>query len=148
MIIRRDGCCCMLTIIKAFLDPNDSETQTQQWSALNVLDTGICHGMQVEGIKKELPEEYEKWQRDKFRYRFPGGESYMDLCHRLSTLVLELERTKRPVVVVSHLSTLQALYSYFRAIPVRKIPSVKIKSHTMVILSPHQYGWKEKRIEI
>uniref|UniRef100_A0A7S2KFQ1 6-phosphofructo-2-kinase domain-containing protein n=1 Tax=Bigelowiella natans TaxID=227086 RepID=A0A7S2KFQ1_BIGNA len=27
----------------AFLDPNDSETQTQQWSALNVLDTGICH---------------------------------------------------------------------------------------------------------
>eukprot|EP00469_Lotharella_globosa_P002071 CAMPEP_0167793788 /NCGR_PEP_ID=MMETSP0111_2-20121227/13416_1 /TAXON_ID=91324 /ORGANISM="Lotharella globosa, Strain CCCM811" /LENGTH=326 /DNA_ID=CAMNT_0007687067 /DNA_START=35 /DNA_END=1013 /DNA_ORIENTATION=+ len=34
---------------------------SQQWSALNLLDTGVCHGMKVEDIKKTLPEEYGKW---------------------------------------------------------------------------------------
>jgi len=133
---------------KAFLNPSNVQNQSQQWSALNVLDTGICHGMPVSEIKKKLPEEYRLWKRDPFRYRFPGGESYMDLCHRLSSVVLELERTRKPVVVVSHLSTLQALYSYFRAIPVDRAPSVDIKRHTVLILTPNQYGWKERRIGV
>jgi len=121
---------------------------SQQWSALNLLDTGVCHGMKVEDIKKTLPEEYGKWRKDAFRYRFPGGESYMDLCHRLSPLVLEIERTRRPVVVISHLSTLQALYAYFKAVPVHLAPTLKVKRHSLIILHPHIYGWKETNIDI
>ncbi|GAB5354813.1 hypothetical protein AAMO2058_000151500 [Amorphochlora amoebiformis] len=110
---------------------------SQQWSALNVLDTGLCHGMSVEEIKKKLPDDYKMWKKNPFRYRFPGGESYMDLCHRLSPLVLELERIRRPVVV--------ALYAYFKAIPIDLAPTVKLEQHTVIILTPNQYGWKERK---
>jgi len=95
-----------------------------------------------------MPEEYAKWKEDPFRYRFPGGESYMDLCHRLSSLVLELERTRKPVVVISHQSTLQALYAYFRAVPVRKAPGVDLQRHSVIVLTPHNYGWKESRLNV
>ena len=44
-------------------------------------------GMKVQDIKSKMPDEYQKWKEDPFLYRFPGGESYMDLCHRLSDLV-------------------------------------------------------------
>eukprot|EP00472_Partenskyella_glossopodia_P006290 CAMPEP_0197522340 /NCGR_PEP_ID=MMETSP1318-20131121/7500_1 /TAXON_ID=552666 /ORGANISM="Partenskyella glossopodia, Strain RCC365" /LENGTH=394 /DNA_ID=CAMNT_0043074693 /DNA_START=12 /DNA_END=1196 /DNA_ORIENTATION=- len=130
---------------KAFVD---SKGSSQQWSALNVMDTGILHGMKVKDIKSKMPDEYKKWKEDPFLYRFPGGESYMDLCHRLSDLVLELERTRRPVVVVSHLSTLQALYAYFRGFDIRLAPKVDIPRHCLIELSPNQYGWKEKRTYI
>ena len=122
--------------------------RSQQWSALNVLDTGVCHGMKIDEIKRRMPAEYDKWKMDPYRYRFPCGESYMDLCNRLTSVVLEIERTRRPVVVVSHLSTLQALYSYFMAVPNKLAPTVKIPRNTAIVLTPHQYGWKCKMAKV
>ena len=42
--------------------------------------------------------------------RFIGGESMADVISRLGELTLEIERMQRPVLIVSHLATLQALY--------------------------------------
>ena len=62
-------------------------------------------------------------------------------------LVVELERIRAPVVVVSHVSTLQVLYAYFRAIPVADAPDVDIPLNTVIDFTPHQYGWIERRLE-
>lgn len=34
-----------------------------------MLDTGVCHGMSVDQIKAEMPEEYKKFVADPFSYR-------------------------------------------------------------------------------
>ncbi|KAG8371464.1 hypothetical protein BUALT_Bualt13G0090300 [Buddleja alternifolia] len=84
-----------------------------QWRALDEINAGVCDGMTYEEIKKNMPEEYESRKRDKLRYRYPRGESYLDVIQRLEPVIIKLERQRAPVVVVSHQAVLRALYAYF-----------------------------------
>ncbi|KAJ6385448.1 hypothetical protein OIU77_028598 [Salix suchowensis] len=73
-----------------------------QWRALDEINAGVCDGMTYEEIKKNMPEEYEARKKDKLRYRYPRGESYLDVIQRLEPVIIELERQRAPVVVISH----------------------------------------------
>nr|KJB20411.1 hypothetical protein B456_003G146900 [Gossypium raimondii] len=73
-----------------------------QWRALDEINAGVCDGMTYEEIKKNMPEEYESRKKDKLRYRYPRGESYLDVIQRLEPVIIELERQRAPVVVISH----------------------------------------------
>ncbi|XVF68485.1 hypothetical protein PTKIN_Ptkin11bG0006500 [Pterospermum kingtungense] len=53
-----------------------------QWRALDEINAGVCDGMTYEEIKKNMPEEYESRKKDKLRYRYPRGESYLDVIQR------------------------------------------------------------------
>jgi hypothetical protein len=70
--------------------------------ALDEIDAGICDGMTYEEIKKKMPEEYAARNANKLRYKYPQGESYIDVMQRLEPVLFELERSKAPVLVVSH----------------------------------------------
>lgn len=110
-------------------------------SALNMIDTGITSSDNLIQIKEAM-------SKDPFHYRIPGGESYADLIQRLEPLVVDLERLRKPVLVVSHLSTLQALYAYFSDQPVTSAPLLSIPLHTVIELIPNQYGWTERRYNL
>lgn len=110
-------------------------------SSLNMIDTGIVDSTNVNIIKEEM-------SKDPLNYRLPCGESYSDLIQRLDPLVVDLERQRNPVLVVSHLSTLQALYAYFSDQPLSQAPLLSIPSHTVIQLTPNQYGWVEKRFNL
>ncbi|XP_039803338.1 6-phosphofructo-2-kinase/fructose-2,6-bisphosphatase-like isoform X2 [Panicum virgatum] len=73
-----------------------------QWRALDEINSGVCDGMTYEEIKKTMPEEFESRRKDKLRYRYPRGESYLDVIQRLEPVIIELERQRAPVVVISH----------------------------------------------
>jgi Histidine phosphatase superfamily (branch 1) len=76
--------------------------------------------------------------------RFPGGESYSDLINRLESVVIDMEQQLGPTVVVSHVSVLQVLLSYFRATPVSECASVEIPLHTVLKFVPLRGGgWLE-----
>ncbi|THU67925.1 hypothetical protein C4D60_Mb05t29850 [Musa balbisiana] len=77
-------------------------TASIQWRALEEINAGVCDGMTYEEIKKNMPEEYESRKKDKLRYRYPRGESYLDVIQRLEPVIIELERQRAPVVVISH----------------------------------------------
>lgn len=122
----------------------------EQASALNPLETGLCHGLTIEEIQEKMPEEIVKWRLNKFKYRFPGGESHWDRSLALKPLVMELERHTDPVLVVSHSSTLQVLYGYFlgSSVPANDFYNLEIPMHTVVELIPNQYGWQETRYQL
>jgi len=88
-----------------------------------------------------------RWEDSKYQYRFPGGESQKDLALQLYPLILELERQTDPVIVISHLSTLQVLYGYFLGseYSVDRYYNLNIPQHCVIQLIPHQYGWEETR---
>ena len=65
------------------------------WRALDELDAGICDGLTYAEIATRHSEEFQSRARDKFRYRYPRGESYADVILRLEPLIIELERTAR-----------------------------------------------------
>lgn len=78
--------------------------------------------------------------------RFPGGECYRDLIHRLEGCVIEMEQQVNMVTVVSHISVLQALVAYFRRSPVNKCSSIRIPMNTVIKFAPVTGGgWVESQ---
>lgn len=118
------------------------------WRALDEIDAGICDGMTYDEIRTAMPDEYAARSRDKFRYRYPRGESYQDVIQRLDPVILELERQRHPVLVVAHQAVLRALYAYFTGIPPEDCPFLSVPLHTVVELRPHAYGCEERRIPL
>jgi broad specificity phosphatase PhoE/predicted kinase len=118
------------------------------WRALDEIDAGVCDGMTYAEIADAMPSEYEARQADKFRYRYPRGESYQDVIQRLEPVIFELERERRPVLVIGHQAVLRALYAYMMDRPPNECPFVSIPLHTILELEPTAYGCDERRIEL
>ncbi|KAL6003316.1 hypothetical protein ACLOJK_023539 [Asimina triloba] len=102
-------------------------------------------------LSKDLPEDnnrimYQKRSRkkDKLRYRYPRGESYLDVIQRLEPVIIELERQRAPVVVISHQAVLRALYAYFADKPLKEIPHIEVPLHTIIEIQMGVTGVQEK----
>ncbi|XP_042751433.1 6-phosphofructo-2-kinase/fructose-2,6-bisphosphatase isoform X2 [Lactuca sativa] len=119
-----------------------------QWRALDEINAGVCDGMTYEEIKKNMPDEYESRKKDKLRYRYPRGESYLDVIQRLEPVIIELERQRAPVVVVSHQAVLRALYAYFADRPLKEIPHIEMPLHTIIEIQMGVTGVQEKRYKL
>ncbi|XP_043717264.1 6-phosphofructo-2-kinase/fructose-2,6-bisphosphatase-like isoform X2 [Telopea speciosissima] len=117
-----------------------------QWRALEEINAGVCDGMTYEEIKKNMPEESRK--KDKLRYRYPRGESYLDVIQRLEPVIIELERQRAPVVVISHQAVLRALYAYFADRPLKEIPHIEVPLHTIIEIKMGVTGVQEKRYKL
>eukprot|EP00470_Lotharella_oceanica_P011045 CAMPEP_0170196946 /NCGR_PEP_ID=MMETSP0040_2-20121228/65227_1 /TAXON_ID=641309 /ORGANISM="Lotharella oceanica, Strain CCMP622" /LENGTH=174 /DNA_ID=CAMNT_0010446523 /DNA_START=41 /DNA_END=565 /DNA_ORIENTATION=- len=101
-------------------------------------------------MKEKMPSEISKWKENPFCYRFPCGESQQDLVVKLQAFIHEIEGHVRPVLVISHISTLQVLYGYFlghRFIQ-NRYHKLTIPHNVVIELTPSQYGWKEKRYDL
>ncbi|KAG2790201.1 hypothetical protein JG687_00011643 [Phytophthora cactorum] len=112
-----------------------------QMATLNPLDKGECYGLTMDQMKEQMPEAFAAYEQDPWRTRFPGGESYQDLMMRLEPVLIDIEQHTGPVLVVSHISTLQVLYSYFLGAPIESCPALEIPFHSVLELVPNQDGW-------
>lgn len=116
-----------------------------QWRALDEIDAGVCDGMTYNEIKETMSQEWEARKKDKLRYRYPRGESYLDIVARVEPVIIELERQRAPVLVVAHQAVLRVLYAYFTGSPQENIPFIEMPLHTVIEITPHQFGLSEKR---
>lgn len=73
---------------------------------------GVCEGLSYEEMAERFPQEFAWRDQDKLRYRYPWGESYVDIMARLEPAILELERADN-TLVVSHQAVLRCLLGYF-----------------------------------
>jgi broad specificity phosphatase PhoE/predicted kinase len=121
---------------------------TQRFRRLDEIHAGVCEGMSYAQIQAEMPEEFAARKRDKFRYRYPRGESYDELIERIDTVVLELERRAGPTLVIGHQAVLRALYAYLMGIERERCPHVDIPLHTVLQLEPDVYSLREQRIAL
>ncbi|GFH23018.1 6PF2K domain-containing protein, partial [Haematococcus lacustris] len=93
-----------------------------QWKALDEIDAGVCDGMTYKQIAREMPEEFAARKQDKLRYRYPAGESYLDVVQRLEPVITEIERERECVVIVSHQAVLRAVLGYFMVSCLPRMP--------------------------
>jgi broad specificity phosphatase PhoE/predicted kinase len=124
------------------------ERPTVRWRALDEIDAGLCDGMTYDEIAERMPDEYAARQRDKFRYRYPRGESYQDVIARLEPVILALERERQPLLVVAHQAVLRALYAYLMDRPAEECPRIDMPLHTLIQLTPTAYGCDERRFPL
>jgi broad specificity phosphatase PhoE/predicted kinase len=113
--------------------------------ALDEIDAGICDGMTYEQIREQMPDVYAARKTDKFRYRYPRGESYEDVIQRLDPLIIQLERQRSPVLLIGHQAVLRALYAYMMDRPPNECPRLELPLHTVIQLTPAAYGCDEQR---
>eukprot|EP00178_Gracilaria_changii_P005689 TRINITY_DN194_c0_g1_i1.p1 TRINITY_DN194_c0_g1~~TRINITY_DN194_c0_g1_i1.p1 ORF type:complete len:504 (+),score=69.45 TRINITY_DN194_c0_g1_i1:11128-12639(+) len=119
-------------------------TMNHSWRALNEIDAGVCEGMTYQTIAEQMPEIANERKKDKLRYRYPGGESYVDVIHRLEPLILELERQRGPVLIVAHNAVIRAIYAYLMRISQEESPYIDIPLHSVFKLTTRAYGAEEE----
>eukprot|EP00096_Caligus_rogercresseyi_P014290 TRINITY_DN6789_c0_g1_i1.p1 TRINITY_DN6789_c0_g1~~TRINITY_DN6789_c0_g1_i1.p1 ORF type:complete len:248 (+),score=45.36 TRINITY_DN6789_c0_g1_i1:545-1288(+) len=119
----------------------------ERWKTLNELDVGICDGMTYEEIMEHYPQDFRARDEDKYRYRYPRGESYEDLVARLEPVIMELER-HGSVIVIGHQAVLRCILAYFTEKDEDELPYIKIPMHSILTLSPRAYGCEVKAIPI
>ena len=112
---------------------------------LDELYAGTCDGMTYKEIQDVYPDEFARRQADKLSYRYPRGESYMDVTLRLEPLAQEMERIREPLLIVGHQGILRILYAYFMGLDRKEAPYVSIPLNNVIELTPHAYGCNEKR---
>lgn len=114
------------------------------WRALNEIDAGICEGLTYEEVAQKYPEVARERKLDKLCYRYSGGESYVDVIHRLEPLILEMERERGPVLIVAHNAVIRSIYGYFMGKRQDECPYIDIPLHTVFKLTTRAYGAEEQ----
>lgn len=115
------------------------------WKALDELDAGVCDGMTYEEIQRDFPEDFEARDKDKYEYRYRGGESYRDVVARLEPIIMELERQEN-IMIVTHQAVLRCIYAYFMNVPQDRSPWMEVPLHTLIQLEPRPYSTVETRV--
>ena len=122
-----------------------------QWRALNDLDVGVADGLSYEQVRARFPEEYRARSADKLRYRYPRGESYLDLIARLEPVIFEMERWNSAdgqLVIIAHQAVLRCIRAWCLDLQLEEIPFLDVPLHTLIRLEATTYGCREKRIRI
>mmetsp|Transcript_59783 Transcript_59783/g.117269 ORF Transcript_59783/g.117269 Transcript_59783/m.117269 type:complete len:560 (+) Transcript_59783:96-1775(+) len=111
-------------------------------SLLNELRAGELDTMTHSEIKRKFPGIWEERMKDRLHFRYPGagGESYIDLIQRIKPVIVELERQRKSVLVVSHLAVQRCLCAYFSGLPIEEIPFLKMPTHVVTELSIEPHG--------
>lgn len=117
--------------------------------ALNEIYAGICEGLTYSEIQEKMPEVAKLRSENKLLFRYPGGgESYIDVVERLKPTIIELERIKHSVLIISHRAIIRTIYSYFMDISLNELPLIDIPLHTIICLTPTPYGCEEQRFDL
>lgn len=121
------------------------------WYSLGDIDPGICIGLSKQDFKVQMFAEFTARQRDKLNWRYPQGESYVDVKKRLEPVIFEIERERKHMIIVAHQAVLRCLYSYFVDIEESEIPFLPFPLHTVVALKASlagAHGWEVKEDRI
>ncbi|KAI8373916.1 6-phosphofructo-2-kinase-domain-containing protein [Blakeslea trispora] len=113
----------------AYFDPDEYDIKNRE-------------GMTYEEIKTQYPAEFEARQENKLYYRYPGmgGESYIDVIHRLQSMIIELERMSQSCLIVTHRVVLRILLGYLLEWSQTEMPHMLVPIHTVYEVRPKPYG--------
>lgn len=104
---------------------------TMSFPQLNEINSGEHDGMTYEEIAEQFPIEFAARDRDKLRYRYPNGESYVDVCERLRELLVIMNQSDN-LLVISHQAVIRCIAAYLKKTPIGKLPYEKIPLHTVL----------------
>jgi len=120
----------------------------EQKGELDELDAGVCEGMSYEEMQEHFPQEFAWRDKDKLRYRYPWGESYVDIMHRLEPALLELDQSTGNILVVSHQAVLRCMLGYFLDKQPEDLPYLNVPLHTIIKLTSEGYNYRMELLRL
>ena len=112
------------------------QMRLRAWHHLDELYAGQCDGMTYEEIEQEYPEEFSKREVDKLAYRYPSGESYLDVIARIEPMIIEMERHREPLLIIGHQGILRIIYAFYMGVSRAEAPYVSIPLNCVIELIP------------
>ncbi|KAI7871517.1 6-phosphofructo-2-kinase-domain-containing protein [Spinellus fusiger] len=121
-------------------DPDECDIKHIRF--LNEINSGYCEGLTYEDIQETYPEEFYARQANKLYYRYPGmgGESYIDVIHRLQSMIIELERMTQSCLIITHRVVMRILLGYLLDWTQTEMPHMMVPIHTVYEIRPNPYG--------
>ncbi|KAK5082616.1 6-phosphofructo-2-kinase [Exophiala xenobiotica] len=116
---------------------------------LNDLHAGKMTGMTFEEINQQYPREMADRKAAPVSYRWPGpgGEAHLDMIYRLRAVILELERSKDHILLITHRAVMRVLLTYFEGLSRDNIANVDVPLNTLYLVEPHPYGVSVKTFQ-
>lgn len=121
------------------------QMRPRAWHHLDELFAGSCDGMTYEEIEQNFPEEWERRSVDKVAYRYPRGESYLDVIARLEPIIVEMERQREPLLIIAHQAILRIIYAFYQGKTRAEAPYLSIPLNTVIEINPGPIICEEKR---
>lgn len=121
----------------AFAFPDEQYAKTEI-KLLDDLNAGDMAGLTFQEIAEQHPGVYAARKRHKMFYRWPGlgGESYADLIHRLKPVIVEVERMRDHLLIISHRAVVRVLLAYYLDLRKSDLPDIVIPKTWTFLLEP------------
>eukprot|EP00605_Chrysophyceae_sp_TOSAG23-4_P001097 GSChrysophyteH1.ASY1.ANO1.1203.1 assembled CDS len=116
------------------------QMRPRAWHHLDELFAGACDGMTYEEIEDVYPEEFARRNEDKLAYRYPRGESYLDVIARLEPMIIEMERHREPLLIIGHQGILRIIYAFYMGLSRAEAPYVNIPLNNVVECQPGAFS--------
>jgi len=122
------------TLIRTKQTAQNIYTEKHHLHELDEIYSGECEGFTYEELLEKFPKELAMRDAEKLKYRYPQGESYLDVMERLLPVLIELESSSN-ILVISHQAVLRCVLGYFLGTPLDDIPYFKVPLHTVIKLT-------------
>ncbi|XP_045478320.1 6-phosphofructo-2-kinase/fructose-2,6-bisphosphatase-like isoform X2 [Harmonia axyridis] len=114
---------------------------------LDEIYSGECESLTYEELQDLFPKELALRDHQKLKYRYPQGESYLDVMRRLVPVLMQLE-TETNVLVVSHQAVLRCILAYFLEKPLEEVPYMHVPLHTIIKVTLQGYNYNIETIKM
>lgn len=108
---------------------------------------GDCENLTYEELQDQYPRELALRDCEKLKYRYPQGESYIDVIQRIAPIVTQME-CETNVLTVSHQAVLRCVLAYFLETPANEIPYVHVPLHTIIKITLKGYGYTMETVKM
>ena len=98
---------------------------------LGEIQAGAHDGLTYEEIAAKFPVEFALRDADKLRYRYPEGESYIDVVQRIQPILKRIELQDN-LLVISHQATLRCLLALLLGGRMEDLPYTQVPLHTVI----------------
>jgi len=102
-------------------------------SGVNEINAGEHDSLTYEEIAENFPTEFALRDKDKLRYRYPDGESYMDVVDRLEGVMKRISYEDN-LLIISHQATLRCLLGLLHGTKLEELPYIQVPLHTVIEL--------------
>jgi len=100
---------------------------------INEINAGDHDSMTYEEIAENFADEFAMRDKDKLRYRYPNGESYLDVLDRVEPVMKKMLQEDK-LLVISHQATLRCVLTLILGTELEELPYMRVPLHTVIEL--------------
>jgi broad specificity phosphatase PhoE len=106
-----------------------------QYEELDEIDAGIAETLTYEEFESYFPIENKKRKENKLSYRYPQGESYIDLIKRTEKISEVILNKNKNVFIIAHRAVIRTLIYHFTKCDINTVPNIDIPLHKVLVLN-------------